>query len=242
MYILVILHMENAEITLTLQTSETPTQLNNARTNYSCKLYTTPFNLHCVVLSMTENNAKMILFASLITAMILPFSGMSAAQAADAVDDESLIAQYDRIFSSDNNLSDQKKIQVITSMQNGVEIQLSTPQDQDKVAYEVLEILEQIDNSKSVDERMKLQEKLDGKTEIMLQVGLVLATEYEKDPDKWDKELDRTANSKQRTKIVEERDSKVGPATYGGDSIDIIFVSTDPLKASTLWHDLFLDR
>ena len=163
---------------------------------------------------MTCKKIKTILFASLIVAIVIPLIvaiviplivamtiPFNSAGIVDTeiIDDELLITQYNSMFGNDSNISNEKKIKVIIAMMNAKETEISQPKNQDKVAKKVLKILEKIENTENKDEKQQLKKQLDGKSEKMLQVGLVLTKEYNKNPEYWDKELDKTSNSPERT-------------------------------------------
>lgn len=151
---------------------------------------------------MKVKNRKTVLTASLVAAAILPFAIMS--WLAPVIGDAFLVEQYDEIFPGDEKTPNELKIRVMNSMANATEAELSRPEGQDEVAQEVIALLNEIELAKDKETRDALKAELDAKTTRMLEVGLVLAEEYAKDPDGWDRKLDQYADSAQRTALKED--------------------------------------
>ena len=123
----------------------------------------------------------------------------------DVMDDDLLVAQYDRIFPPPHVMPDQIKIDVITSMMNVTEIEFPVSKDQDRVAREAVDLLKRIESADSEEEKDRLKAELDGMETRMLKAGMVIAEEYKKDPEYWDKKLDEYANSEERTITVGDK-------------------------------------
>ena len=160
--------------------------------------------------------------------MILPL-GMNYTEAS-IMDDELLIHQYEIIFGNDDNISDEKKIKVINSMMDRVIIELVQPKYQNMYANQ---ILEQMKHSDDDNEKQVLKAQFDGLRERLLKVGIVLADEYKSDTAFWDLELDRTANSPERSEIKKEKQEHIRQVVYNDDDDDVSEVShqsNDPFK------------
>jgi len=126
---------------------------------------------------MTTKTIKTILFASLIAAMILPFSGMQIAEA---------------------NIDD--GLPLDTSAYK----ELTMPKNQENVgkkAYGILNAMEKVSNDKA---REALEKQLEDMTDEMLEAGIVPADWYESDKEYWNerrasalsKEVDNSAEIK----------------------------------------------
>lgn len=155
------------------------------------------------------------------------------------VSDNELVKEYNEKFSNNTkDLTDELKAEMILSMRNASTHKLQEPVGQTELANKVIFLLQQIENTNDVEEKLELQIQLDALTEEMLKVGLVLSSKYNENPKFWDSELDRTSDSPARTgetkddiiKKIKYENSSTSKLTYinhGDDWRDNIFHKFD---------------
>ncbi len=134
---------------------------------------------------MTTKTIKTVLFAALIAAMILPFSGMQVAQAETVKTDKQLIQEWNDVFaneikSSDNiEPSDEIKVDMMRGLNYAknntsepTEAELKYYEESSKVLETVRELHKLIENTQ--DEKLKeiLEKTLDDMKPRMAQVGI----------------------------------------------------------------------
>ena len=97
------------------------------------------------------------------------------------VSDEELVKEYDERFSNNTeDLTDELKSEMILSMRNASTHKLQEPVGQVELANKVIFLLQQIENTNDMKEKLELQIQLDALTEEMLEAGLVLSSKYNK--------------------------------------------------------------
>ena len=129
---------------------------------------------------------KTILFASLIAAMVVPFSGMSFAQA-EEMPTEQLIAMYDKAFETD--ATSEEKIAVMDNILNGEIDVFEKSDEQIQVESTMLTLLQLREQYKGTVVEQYFQQSIDAFKPEMIKYGNVLVEDLKSDPQYWETQI-----------------------------------------------------
>ncbi len=170
---------------------------------------------------MYNKNLKTILFASLIVAMILPFSGMMMAEAAP--NENANYKEKGELYIKDKNDAKGKYHGEMNKLNKVVKDENSSKDDKDKASKRVNEIkqLTKSTPTMSDEKQNKIREQIDIIGEVMSELSNVdkipivsVGTDYEN--ESVNVAIDREGLTDQKIKIIEKKLRKLV-----GDDVDI---------------------
>jgi len=186
---------------------------------------------------MTTKNAKTILFASLIAAMILPFSGMNFAYAEKT--DKELIDEWNRAFSNDTKSlentepSDEIKVDMMRGLNEAknnpselTEVEVKYYDEQSRVLDTVTALYNLIENTKDEQLQEILRNTLDDMKPRMAQVGIFFPE------DKNDEELNAILDEYQGISL----DPFQSPSNFVGMVIQFAHAVTGQYQTQMFLH------